>query len=135
MATIPEKEIDADKLARESSDQTSGQRPYYYFPPSQRKIHDSSVTFEEYHYFAQRTREEQKNYESPKLQWRQWLDSKKKDGIEHTPDDKYDSGYYAGYTVSDKEWSDASRAFRTAGWGAVFYLVGVRFLPSRYIEG
>lgn len=100
--------------------------PYYYFPPSQRKVHDSDVTFEEYHYFALKTREEQKHLTSPKLLWRQWLEKKRNKGQhegDHMADDKHDSSSDHGLTISDQEWTNASRAFRTAGWGAVFYLV------------
>ncbi|KAI8631240.1 transmembrane amino acid transporter protein-domain-containing protein [Xylariaceae sp. FL1651] len=90
-----------------------------YFPPRQRKIHDSNVSFEEYHYYAQRTREEQRLEGAPQWQWRTVFSSRKKNANaaeEHTATSD-------GPIVTDEEWSNASRAFRTAGWGAVFYLI------------
>ncbi|KIW25870.1 uncharacterized protein PV07_09006 [Cladophialophora immunda] len=92
-----------------------------YFPPSQRKVHDSSVTFEEYYYYAQRTREEQRQLPSPQWQWRTVFSSRKKtaDPVE----EKHESEPHAGEVVTEEEWSNASRAFRTASWGAVFYLI------------
>ncbi|KIW97771.1 uncharacterized protein Z519_01355 [Cladophialophora bantiana CBS 173.52] len=92
-----------------------------YFPPSQRQIHDSSVTFEEYYYYAQRTREEQRQLQSPQWQWRTVFSSRKKtaDPVE----EERQSKPHAGGVVTEEEWSNASRAFRTASWGAVFYLI------------
>jgi hypothetical protein len=105
-------------------------RPYY--PPRQRKIHDSDVTFEEYHFYAQRTREEQRLQESPQLQWRTVFSSRKK-----TADagEEKNTGTSDGQAVTDEEWSNASRAFRTAGWGAVFYLVGKLLEAKGMIKG
>ncbi|RWA06914.1 hypothetical protein EKO27_g8179 [Xylaria grammica] len=92
-----------------------------YYPPRQRKVHDSRVTFEEYHYYAQRTREEQLLLEAPQWQWRAVFSRKKpadaaQGGNSH-------AGASDGQIVTDEEWVDASRAFRTASWGAVFYLI------------
>lgn len=92
-----------------------------YFPPSQRKIHDSDVTFEEYHYYAQRTREEQKLLEAPQWQWKKVFSSKKKDA--HAVDEKHETPSNTGAVITEEEWTNASRSFRTASWGAVFYLV------------
>ncbi|KAI3317795.1 transmembrane amino acid transporter protein-domain-containing protein [Xylariaceae sp. AK1471] len=91
-----------------------------YYPPRQRKIHDSNVTFEEYHYYAQRTREEQRLQEAPQWQWRSLFSSRKKTA-DAVKEEK--TGTSDGQIVTDEEWSNASRAFRTAGWGAVFYLI------------
>ncbi|KAF2963940.1 hypothetical protein GQX73_g9628 [Xylaria multiplex] len=93
-----------------------------YYPPRQRRVHDSDVTFEEYHYYAQRTREEQLLLEAPQWQWRTVFSSRKKteDAIQGEGDR---TGPRDGHIVTDEEWVDASRAFRTASWGAVFYLI------------
>ena len=95
-----------------------------YFAPSQRKIHDSAVTFEEYHFYAQRTREEQRILQAPKWQWRTVF-SKEKESPEHDAPVPGQDGQLANADriISDEEWTNASRAFRTAGWGAAFYLV------------
>ncbi|RMZ87736.1 hypothetical protein DV736_g5034, partial [Chaetothyriales sp. CBS 134916] len=90
-----------------------------YFPPSQRKIHDPSVTFEEYHYYALRTREEQRLQESPKLQWRTVFSKQKT----QAPVEKDEAEPDTGRVITEVEWSNASRAFRTASWGAIFYLI------------
>jgi hypothetical protein len=48
-----------------------------YIKPQTRKAHDADVKFEEYHYYAQRTREEEKAFEPPKVTWREILLRKK----------------------------------------------------------
>ena len=92
-----------------------------HIPPSERKVHDSKVTFEEYYYYAQHTREEQRQLQSPQWQWRTVFSHKKKtaDPVE----EEHESEVAAGRVVTEEEWSNASRAFRTASWGAIFYLV------------
>jgi hypothetical protein len=92
-----------------------------YFPPSERKVHDSNVTFEEYYYYAQRTREEQRQLQSPQWQWRTVFSPHKKtaDPVE----EEHESEPNAGTVITEEEWSNASRSFRTASWGAIFYLV------------
>src|SRR3981189_1897004 len=87
-----------------------------YFPPSKRKVHDSNVTFEEYHYYAQRTREEQRQLKSPLWQWRTVFSRKKTaDSVE----EEHQSEPNADGVITEEEWSNASRAFRTASWGAI----------------
>lgn len=102
-------------------------------PPRARKLYDPEVTLEEYHYYARQTREEEKSFESPKLQWRELLSRKSKPHDAHVGmDDK--SGATANphtnlahrsarLEITDEEWANASRAMRTASWGAAFYLV------------
>ena len=107
--------------------------PASYYPPRQRKVHDSAVTFEEYHYYAQQTRDEQLLLEAPEWQWRTLL-GKKKANAEHEAG--HHSGPRNGQLVTDEEWIDASRALRTASWGAVFYLVrkDSEAMSSKYIK-
>lgn len=97
--------------------------------PSQRKVHDSDITFEEYHFYAQRTREEQRQAEAPVWQWRTVFRKKSADSTEQS---KSPPPAPTGSIVTEDEWANASRAFRTASWGAVFYLVSVhRNLSTR----
>ena len=111
----------SDKIDNETLESSTRAHSSYY-PPSQRKVHDSRVTFEEYHFYAQRTREEQRLLESPHWHWRTVFSSRKK--TTNHVEEKDEPQLNAGEVVTDEEWSNASRAFRTAGWGAVFYLVG-----------
>ena len=100
-----------------------------YIKPQARKLHDSNITFEEYNYYAEKTREEEKHVESPKLNLRAlWSRKTKNDaGAEANGESKQINLNLAKeenrMQVSDEEWTNASRAFRTASWGAVFYLI------------
>lgn len=95
-----------------------------YFPPSQRKIHDNDVTFEEYYFYAQQTREEQRLLPAPQWQWRSLFSSKgSKEQDPQAADGKHEPRERHGSVITDEEWSNASRSFRTASWGAIFYLV------------
>jgi hypothetical protein len=97
-----------------------------YIKPQGRKIHDSAVEFEEYHYYAQRTREEQRTLESPILNWREVVLRKKNAADTELPDaatqTQLTEANFAHRSnrleISDEEWTNASRAFRTASWGA-----------------
>ena len=102
--------------------------PSSYIKPQGRKPHDPDVTFEEYHFYAQKTREEEKNFVAPKTDWKEIILRKKKthdDGPgasgghsthELTAKDFADRAHRL--EISDEEWTNASRAFRTASWGA-----------------
>ena len=48
-----------------------------YIKPQARKLHDPDVTFEEYYYYACKTRAEEKNLSEPKIQWRELMLRKK----------------------------------------------------------
>ena len=94
-----------------------------YIKPQHRKPHDNTVTFEEYHYYAHKTREEEQGLESVSTSWREIVLRKKKahnitsaDGDAPTVDPKTDFSHRL--EITDEEWTNASRAFRTAGWGA-----------------
>lgn len=99
-----------------------------YIKPQGRKPHDPDVRFEEYYYYAQRTREEEKTFEPPTTNWREILLRKKKahDGGNEGPS-AHSTHHLTGkdfadrthrLEISDEEWTNASRAFRTASWGA-----------------
>lgn len=95
-----------------------------YVKPQQRKPHDNAVLFEEYYYYAQRTREEEKTLESPSLNWREFLSRKKNnaDALHHDGNHEAQMEVNANAAgkieITDEEWTNASRAFRTASWGA-----------------
>jgi hypothetical protein len=99
--------------------------PSTYIKPQARKTHDPDVTFEEYHYYALKTREEDKTLESPKLNWREVLLRKKNasdignhdSAVQDFTDRKF-SNAATRLEITDEEWTNASRAFRTASWGA-----------------
>ncbi|RDW89012.1 putative N amino acid transport system protein-1 [Coleophoma cylindrospora] len=113
-------------------------------------IHDRSTTFEEYIYWAKITRAEEKaadeHYRSmkgPRTVKSTILDrfstgkihhvaasdtpaaplpgSETSNGEEKTALESQAVGNHSG--VTDAEWTRASRAVRTAGWGGVFYLI------------
>ncbi|EME79751.1 uncharacterized protein MYCFIDRAFT_37637 [Pseudocercospora fijiensis CIRAD86] len=107
-----------------------------FIRPQDRKLHDSAVTFEEYHYYAQKTRAEEKDLESPKLRWREIFSSRVRqnsapsphrddpnfDAAKHPPEVNL-SNQWDRMRIGDEEWANASRALRTASWGAAFYLI------------
>ena len=96
-----------------------------YIKPQARKTHDPDVKFEEYYYYAQRTREEERTLESPHLNWREIVLRKKNAGNEDPNahlSQNLRAASFANTTnrleISDEEWTNASRAFRTASAGA-----------------
>ena len=109
-----------------------------YTLPQMRKIHDSAVTFEEYHYYAEKTRAEEDasaNQERDSGGSRGILSvilpTKSDKGVERVGEKR---GSMIAQTVnlsnpdkraeiSDEEWTNANRALRTATWGAIFYLI------------
>lgn len=121
--TMNEKLSETPSVAHEP--QTS-QAVSNYIRPQARKLHDPDVNFEEYHYYAKKTREEQDALPSPKSQWTKLIKGKKEgpdDGSDlHQPDVNLGDPQMR-LTITDEEWTNASRAFRTASWGAGFYLV------------
>lgn len=103
-----------------------------YIRPQERKLHDPSVTFEEYHYYARRAREEEKHLKSPNLQWREILFREKARDVDRDDEVARDVEGVSDVNftkqgnrieITDQEWANASRAFRTASWGAAFYLI------------
>ena len=98
-----------------------------YIKPQARKLYDPAVTLEEYYYYAKKAREEEKAIEAPKTNWAQMFSKKKS----HEDGDRTHLHVDASHltnrgerlAISDEEWTNASRAMRTASTGAVFYLV------------
>ena len=107
--------------------------PSTFIKPQARLFHDPAVTFEEYRYYAQRTREEQRQLEPPKLRWREILnrtsakDADKTGAVAEREGVKATEANFATpesrLLISDEEWTNASRALRTASSGAAFYLI------------
>lgn len=102
--------------------------------PQQRLLHDPAVTFEEYMYYAARTRAEEDKAALSDVKARVTLKtifvpSAKNEGAAasgawdaevaelNLSDPKVRSG------VTDEEWTNASRALRTASAAACFYLI------------
>ncbi|KAH8177883.1 transmembrane amino acid transporter protein [Sarocladium implicatum] len=101
-------------------------------PPQRRALHDSTVTFEEYFYYAQKTRAEEDLQPKTKSErsWRSIIFPSKSDGgvsQVNSHGDGHEGKNLADprvrATVSDEEWTNASRALRTATRGAIFYLI------------
>ncbi|SPQ25778.1 46fc58f0-96f7-4996-8023-12658bfbb7a1 [Thermothielavioides terrestris] len=102
--------------------------------PQHRKLHDPDVSFEEYLYYAQKTREEERTLEKPRTAWRQLLAGEKKSAANGAADESVGvvhqelgdlnlSTRNNRLHISDEEWTNASRALRTASAGAAFYLI------------
>lgn len=99
--------------------------------PQARKPYDPDVTFEEYHYYAQKTRAEELTYESPVMDVRRLLHRGK--GAKEDPHaiacrtnltaEDFTS-HEKRIKISDEEWTNASRSLRTASWGACKYPIG-----------
>lgn len=103
---------------------------YRHIKPQLRKPHDPDVTFEEYRYYAHKTREEEETIEASKTNWREILLRKKhvheaeQPGPEARMPTEHELASRANrLEITDEEWTNASRAFRTASWGACEYPV------------
>ncbi len=95
--------------------------------PQARKLHDSAVTFEEYYYYAEKTRAEEDAMEIGPSSGIMSLifPSKSNPGATKASEKR---GSFIAETVnlskqenrmeiSDEEWTNANRALRTASWG------------------
>jgi len=98
--------------------------------PQLRKLHDTSVTFEEYNYYAQKTRAEEDSLakdDGAKVGLLQILFPTKSGagaGGEKIPVSTANvSTIDKRAHISDDEWTNASRALRTASTSAIFYLI------------
>ncbi|KAF4555622.1 Transmembrane amino acid transporter-like protein 11 [Elsinoe fawcettii] len=106
-----------------------------YIPPQTRKLHDKSVKFEEYHYYAQQARREEavgagaagnqgKGFLATIFPAKYGKTSHEEEHIseKHTPDVNL-SSHDARMHITDDEWTNASRALRLATWPSMFYLI------------
>ncbi|KAJ6115202.1 Amino acid transporter transmembrane [Penicillium sp. IBT 16267x] len=114
-----EKQIDEKIYSPESST---------LIKPQAREPYDSAVSFEEYNYYAHKTRAEQELLEPPVLNVRQWFrkssenDASNQDVTTTLTEDDF-TNRARRLEITDEEWTNASRAFRSASWGACFYLI------------
>lgn len=113
----------ADSTLFDGATQTGS--PHTHIKPQMRKTHDPDVTFEEYHYYAIRTREEERTLEAPRTQWKSLLAKKKHvsgqgehGAAANMPTEKDLASRANRLEITDEEWTNASRAFRTASAGA-----------------
>lgn len=99
---------------------------FNYIKPQGREFHDPDVAFEEYHYYADKTRKEESTLESSHINWREFM-RRRKENSEPTmhlalPGSNLVEADFATrerrLEISDEEWTNASRAFRTASWGS-----------------
>jgi hypothetical protein len=112
---LPGDGIEKEKLG--GSPNIAGVQPY------QRKVHDPDITFEEYHYYAKLTRAEEDSH--PKTGRETSIlslifPSKSDGGVQPASAGEHKVD---GAIVTDEEWTNASRALRTATRGAIFYLI------------
>ncbi|KAF2788446.1 putative amino acid transporter [Melanomma pulvis-pyrius CBS 109.77] len=102
--------------------------------PATKRLHDPSVTFEEYVYYAKIERQREKALPDAHHQTRPFksvFGKKKAAAIEsHTTAVTEQKETKVGVPplaefgiVPEEEWYQAARALRTATWGAVFYLI------------
>lgn len=101
--------------------------------PQDRPVHDPSVTFEEYHYYAQLTRAEEENlpdHDKERGLLSLIFPSKSDAGVQQSNNSNVKniagpntSGPLVASAITEQEWTNASRALRTATRGAIFYLI------------
>lgn len=97
--------------------------------PQHRKLYDSTVSFEEYHYYAELTRAEQANNaavaQAHKVPLLKVIFPSKSNKIELDSRLTELNTNVAGNraTVTDEEWVNASKALRNASSMAIFYLL------------
>lgn len=114
----------------------AGQGMVSYTRPQMRALHDPSITFEEYHYYALQSRaEEDSNHRAVMsgTQTRGFLSTiipgKGPSSLSSNEDKKIIptelnlSAPERRASVTDEEWTNASRAVRSATAGAVFFLI------------
>jgi hypothetical protein len=120
-----------------------------YVRPQHRKLHDPTITFEEYCHYANLARAEEDSLSKKDLGDTTFfsliLPSKnlKGDVVHSTPPagngEKSENGeekipvnhnldVSERLDVTDDEWTNASRALRTATWAAIFYLITTEYV-------
>lgn len=112
-----------EKLRTDSPDyvqEVGSSRP---LKPQAREPYDAAVSFEEYHFYANKTREEQLTLEAP--HWNVLQLFRKKSQLDAQDDLPVTTLTEADFRnpekrlqITDEEWTNASRAFRSASAGA-----------------
>ncbi|KAJ5381614.1 uncharacterized protein N7496_004042 [Penicillium cataractarum] len=108
-----------------ANEMSSGTRPQH------RNLHDPTVTFEEYHHYAQLTRAEEDSLGGRETGILSIVFPSKSDGgVQQMTSNVSKDASAINYsdkanrmTITDEEWTNASRALRTATRGAIFYLI------------
>ncbi|KAM0143605.1 hypothetical protein ACHAO1_000706 [Botrytis cinerea] len=133
-----------------------------YIQPQHKKFHDSSVTFEEYHYYAGLARAEEdastnndigdttffslivppKNLKGQAPVNSAPVAEKSNEGNGENGTEKivternvHDMSHGDRSTITNDEWTNASRALRTATWSSVFYLITTDILGPFGVPG
>ena len=118
-----------------ADEKMGGEGVVAYTHPQMRRLHDPSVSFEEYYYYAEKTRAEEDanmhNLASGEARGIMSILLPTKGGKSALVDDKAGGNVpavnFSDRTnrahISDEEWTNASRAVRTATIGAIFYLI------------
>lgn len=89
--------------------------------PQAREPYDPAITFEEYNYYANKARQEELGIAPPVLNIRRLFGKKTDQPIDEltsTLTEKDFATRQSRLQISDAEWTNASRAFRSASWGA-----------------
>lgn len=102
-----------------------------YMKPKQRKTYDSSVTFEEYHYYAAKSRAEEdadtsaggRGIASVLFPSTSATHEKPASQLGEKAEHVNLSYREARAGITDEEWTNASRALRTATASAIFFLI------------
>ncbi|KAF2226910.1 transmembrane amino acid transporter protein-domain-containing protein [Elsinoe ampelina] len=111
-----------------------------YIAPQTRKLHDTAVGFEEYHFYAQQARREEahnsgsaangpKGFLATIFPARFSKSSSSNAASDPAAHDKAPvpnvnlSSHDARMHISESEWTNASRALRLATWPSMFYLI------------
>ena len=130
-----------------------------YVRPQHRKPHDPTITFEEYHHYANLARAEEDSLSKKDLGDTTFFSlilpsknlkgdvvhssppagngEKAENGEEKIPATHDHNAHNLDASerlhVTDDEWTNASRALRTATWAAIFYLITTEYVfPWRH---
>jgi hypothetical protein len=134
----PRLEVEGELRGEKGSSSSNGaDRNDVLMRPQLRPLHDSTITFEEYSYYADKTRAEEEEHVADIQGTQGWLEmvfptksgmgagnvsSAEKHGAEIAATvNLADPGRRA--TITGEEWTNASRALRTATKSAIFYLI------------
>ncbi|KAL1857235.1 hypothetical protein Plec18170_003354 [Paecilomyces lecythidis] len=136
-ALPPSAVADTEKRLQDDSNE-SPPRTGTAIKPQHRRLHDPDVTFEEYHYYALKTREEEKNSPPAVPTISIWKALFKGAGQPETDEPEESASQTEERSnvlnmnlanranrleITDEEWVNASRMMRTASWGACWYLI------------
>ena len=129
MAAIVETNAsEKQKMEETANDAENGTRR------ASRQTHDPNVTFEEYYYFAQVSRAHpSETSDAPSttsstgiskyIPFRKGTVAVENEVVSDDKNHDSSPAMHPWHNVSDEEYVQASRALRTATWGAIFYLI------------